>query len=69
MSIVRENLMTRPGYSPYCGGGLSGDTSCSAPRTRWTGEQFKCHECGWLSGFPADFIAQYKAKWHTKAAE
>ena len=59
MSIVRENLMTRPGYTPYCGNG-----HCSMPRTNWTGEQFKCPYCGWVSQFPADFIAEYKAKWH-----
>ena len=59
MSIVRENLMTRPGYTPYCGNG-----HCSMPRTNWTGGQFKCPYCGWVSQFPADFIAEYKAKWH-----
>ncbi|MDR7024842.1 putative RNA-binding Zn-ribbon protein involved in translation (DUF1610 family) [Pseudomonas peli] len=59
MSIVRENLMTRPGYTPYCGNG----TTCDMPRTRWTGEQFKCPHCAWTSQFPADFIAEYKAKW------
>lgn len=60
MSLVRENLMTREGYSPYCGG-----ERCShlMPRTTWDGEQFKCR-CGWRSQFPADFIAEYKAKWH-----
>lgn len=61
MSIVRENLMTRPGYSPYCGG--MDNRHCTMPRTRWTGEQFKCPVCGWLSQFPAEFIAEYKAKW------
>lgn len=59
MSIVRENLMTRPGYSPYCG---NGDCWHGMPRTAWDGEQFKCL-CGWRSQFPADFIAEYKAKW------
>jgi hypothetical protein len=58
--------MARPGYSPYCGGGISGDTSCSMPRTRWTGEQFKCGECGWVSAFPVEFIAEYRAKWHAE---
>ncbi len=24
---------------------------------------FKCPRCGWRSEFPAEFIAQYKAKW------
>lgn len=59
MSIVRENLMTRPGYTPYCGG----ERCPTMPRTSWTGEQFKCPHCSWVSGFPADFIAEYKAKW------
>lgn len=60
MSLIRDNLMTRPGYSPYCG-----NDNCGAglPRTRFDGEQFKC-PCGWRSQFPADFIAEYKAKWH-----
>ncbi len=59
MSIVRENLMTRPGYAPYCG-----DAKCrfQMPRTRFDGEQFKCI-CGWKSELPPDFIAAYKAKW------
>lgn len=62
MSIVRQNLMTRPGYSPYCG-----NEKCSTtPRTGWTGEQFKCGACGWVSSFPADFIVEYKAKWHAQ---
>jgi hypothetical protein len=58
-SIVRNNLMTRPDYSPYCG-----DFACRfhMPRTTFDGEQFKC-PCGWRSQFPADFIEQYKAKW------
>lgn len=59
MSIVRENLMARPGYSPYCGANKCG---ASWPRTRFDGEQFKC-VCGWRSEFPSDFIAQYVAKW------
>ncbi len=59
MSIVRNNLMTRPGYTPYCG-----DASCirGMPRSDWshTKEQFTCG-CGWVSTFPADFIEGYKA--------
>ncbi len=59
MSTVRDNLMTREGYSPYCG-----NIHCSTmPRTSWTGKQFKCGSCGWVSSFPPDFIAEYKAKW------
>lgn len=57
MSIVRENLLSRPGYSPYCGAG----NGCSAhmPRTKWNGEQFECR-CGWQSAFDEEFIAKYK---------
>ena len=60
MSIVRENLMNREGYSPYCG-----NCNCigSMPRTRFNGNQFKCNCCGWVSVFPADFIKEYKKKW------
>lgn len=62
MSIIRENLMTREGYSPYCG-----NQQCpTMPRSSWNGEQFKCKCCGWVSQFPADFIAEYKAKWGKK---
>lgn len=61
ISTVRHNLMTRPGYSPYCG---NMEECSTIPRTSWTGEQFRCGCCGWVSGFPADFIAAYKAKWH-----
>lgn len=59
MSLIRNNLMTQPGYSPYCG-----NDSCWAglPRTTFDGEQFKCR-CGWRSKFDAEFIAKYKAKW------
>lgn len=59
MSIVRENIMTRPGYTPYCGN----DKCQTMPRTFWTGGQFKCSWCHWQSSFPDDFIAEYKAKW------
>ena len=59
MSIVRENLLTRPGYAPYCG---NFDCHLRMPRTRFDGQQFVC-ACGWKSEFPADFIAEYKSKW------
>lgn len=60
MSIVRENLMTREGYAPYCG-----DVNCKdgMPRTRFVSGQFQC-SCGWRSGFEAEFIEAYRAKWH-----
>lgn len=59
MSIVRENLMTRKGYSPYCG-----NTECRfhMPRTRYIGGQFQCG-CGWRSSFDDEFINAYEAKW------
>lgn len=57
-SIVRDNLLTRPDYTPYCG-----NSKCNRnmPRTYFveTVGQFKCH-CGWKSQFPADFIQKYK---------
>lgn len=59
LSIVRSNLLTRPGYSPYCGG----EDGCSMPRTHWNGSQFLCHECGWESEFPDAFIEEYRKKW------
>lgn len=59
MSIVRENLMKREGYRPYCG---NFDCSLRMPRTTFDGQQFKCG-CGWRSEFPSDFIAAYKARW------
>lgn len=65
MSIVRDNLMNREGYTPYCGNQKARDSygGCHNPRTYFTGEQFKCYRCGWQSSFPADFINQYKEKW------
>lgn len=58
MSVVRENLLTRPGYTPYCG-----SESCRfrMPRTTFDGYQFCC-PCGWKSGFEAEFIEEYKAR-------
>lgn len=62
MSIVRHNLMTQPDYTGYCGA-----EKCPAtwPRTRFTGEQFRC-VCGWVSRFPDDFMKQYKENWSIK---
>ena len=56
--LVRKFLMTRQGYSPYCGLGCR-----KMPRTRFDGMQFVCPHCSWRSEFPDDFIAEYKAKW------
>jgi hypothetical protein len=59
MSIVRNNLMTRPGYAPYCG-----NTNCrTMPRAPFNGSQFQCPTCGWQSSFEPEFIAEYKSKW------
>lgn len=55
-STVRDNLMKRPGYMPYCG-------NEHFVRLRFDGEQFACI-CGYRTEFPADFIAGYKARWH-----
>jgi len=56
-STVRRNLLTRPGYSPYCG---SKQCSCHWPRAQYdvNRQQFLC-DCGWVSEFPADFQAAY----------
>ena len=56
-SIVRQNLMDREGYTPYCAGSLH------FIRTVFDGEQFVCRACLWRSEFPTDFIERYKAKW------
>ena len=61
-NVVRNNLMTRKGYTPYCG-----DDYCKAmPRTWFNGEQFVCPKCNWISDFPAYFILTYKHKWGIK---
>lgn len=60
-SVVRENLMNEPGYTPYCG------AMCrEMPRTRWDAakQQFTCPYCGWTSQFPYDFIMRYRRKWN-----
>lgn len=56
LSIVRQNMLTRPGYTPYCG-----VVRCPHgwPRTRFDGSQFKC-VCGWRSTFEPEFIEKYK---------
>ena len=60
LTIVRNNLMTREEYQPYCGNFEGG---CSLPRANWDGGQFKCPQCGWRSAFPSDFIERYRARW------
>lgn len=59
-SIVRNNLMKRPGYAPYCG-----NNACGFTRLGWDGGQFGCG-CGYRTEFPAEFIAAYKARWLAK---
>lgn len=53
--------MTHQTYTPYCG---NDNCRFGMPRTEWnmTLSQFTCR-CGWVSNFPSDFIARYKAKW------
>jgi len=68
-SIVRNNLMKDPYYSPYCGNNVARPplgNGCHNPRTVWNGEQFVCPKCGWTSQFPNDFIERYKAKHHNQ---
>lgn len=68
LTIVRENLMTREGYTGYCGNAWDEQkkNNCDMPRTKWIPElnQFRCHKCGWVSQFPDDFIQRYKQKWN-----
>ena len=61
LSIVRDNLLTRPGYTPYCG---NPDCRLHWPRTHWDRErrQFACY-CGWQSAFPPEFIRELDKKW------
>jgi hypothetical protein len=65
-SIVRENLMTREGYTPYCCNSISRSKKggCDNPRTKFNGEQFVCPHCGFKTDFPEDFIKRYKAVWN-----
>lgn len=68
MSIVKNNLLIRPGYSPYCGDDIClPRTSFSLerwPRTKFNGKQFICPKCNWTSEFPEEFIKEYKSKWN-----
>lgn len=66
-TIVRENLMTQKGYSPYCG---ADDCDHSNPRTVYSRQihQFRCI-CGWVSQFPKDFIERYEQKWYNTVKE
>ncbi len=62
MSVVRENLLARPGYAPYCG---NIDCRYRMPRTHFINGQFEC-ACGWRSEFPDSFIQAYREKWGKK---
>lgn len=55
-STVRNNLMKRPHYAPYC------DKNECWNRAPFDGEQFACR-CGWRSEFPEEFIEIYKVRW------
>jgi predicted RNA-binding Zn-ribbon protein involved in translation (DUF1610 family) len=67
-TVVRENLMTEKGYTPYCGSNISRDVrgGCDNPRTHYNKKinQFVCPKCGFTSQFPPDFIKRYKEKWN-----
>lgn len=58
MSIVRENLMTKVGYAPYCGEDTCFNRAPYDPKKK----QFACR-CGWTSDFEDEFIAAYRKKW------
>ena len=59
-SLIQNNLMDDPGYSPYC---RSVSKYCNNPRTSFDGEQFVCPKCGYTTNFDKLFIAEYKKKW------
>lgn len=55
-SLVRDNLLTRQHYTPYC---AADKCPHRWPRTRFDGKQFVCR-CGWQSNFEPQFIQWYK---------
>jgi len=55
MSLVRENLLSRLNYTPYCGG----ERCRVMPRAYFNGSQFQCSSCGWVSKFEPEFIEAY----------
>lgn len=59
MSIVRNNLMSKPFYKPYCG---SNHCSGMNPRMVFSKDQFECAACGSRTSFEAEFIEEYKIK-------
>lgn len=56
MSIVRDNLLNRKNYTPYCGRENCRDRW---PRLVFNGEQFEC-SCGYCTNFEKEFIEKYK---------
>lgn len=65
-STVENNLMTQPGYTPYCGSNVPRPpvgNGCDNPRTVFNGSQFVCPKCGYVTSFPPEFIEQYKNRW------
>lgn len=54
MSIVRNNLLSDPNYAPYC----MGNNCRVMDRLVFTGKQFQCRSCGYITEFDADFIQQ-----------
>ena len=67
-TVIRENLMTQEGYSPYCGSDIPRDfvNGCDNPRTKYNSKlnQFVCPHCGFTTRFAPDFIKRYKEKWN-----
>lgn len=57
-SLVRNNMMRREDYAPYCG------TDHCMGRAPFNGKQFQCTRCNWMSQFEPEFIEEYKAKWN-----
>lgn len=55
-SQVRNNLMKRPGYTPYCG-----RDHCFR-RLRFKDNQFSCLD-GYTTEFPDEFIEMYRNRW------
>lgn len=58
-SIVRQNLLSVPGYAPYCGNMDCGEM----PRAIFRDGQFECPRCDWRSSFEPEFIEAYKTTW------
>ena len=62
-SLVRNNIMYREGYMPYCG--AQARCPFNWPRMSFNGKQFTCR-CGFVTRHHPEFIAEYKAKWGLK---